>query len=156
MAAYLPKKTCNPTKWGCGQDFPETAAYFRPLTGIQRGCFNSYCHNCSRRKQQSRRKPKPPIKPHGAEKRCLGYGGCGRTLRESDFYRRQSVCKSCYNARWVPVVRERRERNKSLKLGHGLTDRLKGSFAADAEEFPAAAGHPVGSKDAMDELLEMA
>lgn len=160
MVAWIPNKTCNPRKWGCGRAFPETAAYFRPLNGEKRGYFHSYCHDCCKRRQQLRRKPKTLMDPYGAVKGCLGEAGCGRMLRESDFYRERGICRSCYGARWVACVREKkqreRERLKSFKLGHRLTDRSKGPFVADAEELPGAAGHSVWSEDAMHELLEMA
>ena len=136
MALWIPKKTCSSRKWGCGKDFPETAKYFRPLTGKQSGYYNSYCHACAKIK---RHKPKKEsVEPHGTVKACLSILGCGRLLHQSEFYGRQAICKSCYSARWVPQVREKRRLRRAkqlVKLGHGLTDGGKGSFTADSKEF---------------------
>ena len=136
MALWIPKKTCCSQKWGCGKDFPETAKYFRPLTGKQAGYYDSYCHACAKLKR--RKPPKAIVERHGPVKVCASKLGCGRSLYQSEFYGRQAICKSCYSARWVPQVREKRRLRRAkqlVKLGHGLTDGGKGSFTADSKEF---------------------
>ena len=126
MARYVPQKTCCPKK-GCGKDFPETAAHFRPMVGKYAGYFYSYCRKCYRRFFREYRvmarasRAKPTSEPHGAERRCKSALGCGRLLRESDFYKGQSLCKVCYKARWLPRLREKRRR-ASMDAVHGVAD----------------------------------
>ena len=163
MARYVPQKTCSPNK-GCGKDFPETAAYFRPKVGKYAGCFEAYCRECDRRvsrEYQARRvmarasRPKPTSEPHGAERRCKSALGCGRLLRDSDFYKGQSLCKACYKARWLPRLREKRRR-ASMDIVHGNTDGREGPLAADAEPLLACSGHAMFSEEAVHVGLQAA
>ena len=156
MARYVPQKTCSPNK-GCGKDFPETAAYFRPKVGKYAGCFESYCRECDRRVSRERgaryrlqartSRTKLCVEPHGAERRCKSALGCGRLLQESDFYKGHSLCKACYRARYGP---RRREKHGSAKMLHGPADSVEGSFAGDSKPFAARAGDPVLGQEAVD------
>lgn len=119
----------------------------------------SLCKKCySLRYGRKRRYPKPIVEPHSDEMVCRSKLGCGKRLPKSDFYRGRVMCRHCYDARWTPRVREKRRlrRAKLLKLGHGLTHSREGSFPSDSEKLPRMPRHPVGSEDAMHELLEMA
>ena len=158
MAAPVSQNVC----FRCKESFPETAAYFRPRKNAKGGYFEGYCRNCEKIRDRARqRKQRPPT----TERWCKSALGCQRLLLESDFSKGQGICKSCYNAHWVPRQREKRRlmnellrafQRGSLIYVHGVGHCGEGAFSRDSEPLATGTGHSVTTQDAVHKGLQPA